>query len=68
MFGFTTVEQDLLKYMQELEEREKEDIQYYSERIECAECGEIHERGDMNEIGVNWYCKECEIEHFPRKK
>ena len=68
MYGFTTVEEDLSRYMQELEEREKEDIQYYSERIECDECGEIHERGDMSEIGANWYCKECEIEHFPIKK
>jgi len=68
MYGFTTVEEDLNKYMQELDESEKADIEYYSEEIECDECGEIYERGDMNEIGVNWYCKECEIEHFPRKK
>lgn len=59
MFGFTTVEEDLSRYMRELEEREKEDIEYYSEEIECAECGEIHERGDMNEIGVNWICDKC---------
>ena len=59
MFGFTTVEEDLSRYMQELEAREKEDIQYYSERIECDECGEIRERGDMSEIGANWYCDKC---------
>lgn len=59
MFGFTTVEEDLSRYMRELEEREKEDIQYYSERIECDECGEIFERGDMSEIGANWYCDKC---------
>lgn len=68
MFGFTTVEQDLAKYMQELEEREKEDIEYYREEIECDECGEIHARGDMNEIWVHWICDKCKNEHFPIKK
>lgn len=68
MFGFTTVEEDLSKYMQELEESEKADMEYYAEEIECDECGEIFERGDMTEIGVNWYCKECQKEHFHKYK
>lgn len=68
MFGFTTVEEDLNKYMQELEENEKDDIRYYSEEIECDECGEILERWEMTEIGANWYCKECEKEYFAREK